>query len=174
MMNIYRQKLDEEILALDNVESLSVIFNAFKQYCGDLVATRTGISIKGVDGAPDWYGYERVIWDSSYVLLEPILKKYCGENALLDGISSMCTEKKHGKGRQSFVMLLDKYGSTKYLPILAKLIDDPEVAIHSIEALTKLKDLSQFEKIKKLSECTKSTPIKSYARRYIKKLSNNK
>lgn len=71
-------------------------------------------------------------------------------------------------------MLLGKYGSTKYLPILAKLIDDPEVAIHSIEALTKLKDLSQFEKIKKLSECTKSTPIKSYARRYIKKLSNNK
>lgn len=97
-MNIYRQKLDEEILALDNVESLSVIFNAFKQYCGDLVATGTGISIKGVDGAPDWYGYERVIWDSSYVLLEPIFKKYRGENALLDGISSMCTEKNMVRG----------------------------------------------------------------------------
>ncbi|WP_231573052.1 hypothetical protein [Yersinia similis] len=68
------------------------------------------------------------------------------------------------------MMLLGKYGSTKYSPILAKLIDDPEIAIYSIEALTKLKDLSQFEKIKKLSECTKITPIRSYARKYIKNL----
>lgn len=94
MMNIYRQKLDEEILALDNVESLSVIFNAFKQYCGDLVATRTGISIKGVDGAPDWYGYERVIWDSSYVLLEPILKNIV-EKMPFSMVSLQCVLKKN-------------------------------------------------------------------------------
>lgn len=172
-MNIYRQELEEAILALKGTEDLNVIFKAFKAYCDDLVVTRTGISMKGRDGVPDWYGYESVIWDAGYALLEPILKvkKYRGENTLLDGISSMCTEKKYGKGRQYLVMLLGKYGSIKYSPVLSKLIDDPEVAIHSIEALTKLKDLSQFEKIKKLSEGIKSTPVRSYARKYIKKLS---
>jgi hypothetical protein len=169
---MYRRELDEAILALKNVDDLNFIFNAFKVYCDDLVVTRTGLSMKGFDGSPNWSGYESIIWDAGFEFLEPILKvkKYRGENALLDGISSMCTEKKYGKGRQSFVMLLGKYGTIKYAPVLANLIDDTEVAIHSIDALTRLKDLSQFEKIKKLSENIKSTPVRSYARKYIKKL----
>jgi hypothetical protein len=83
--DLYRRGLDEAILALKSVEDLKVIFSAFKAYCDDLVITRTGISMKGVDGAPDWLRYERMIWEASYVLLEPILKvkKYRGENALL-------------------------------------------------------------------------------------------
>lgn len=170
-MNRFRRQLEEIMLNIKDVEELALFFSVFKEYCNDLVTTRTGLSIRGVDGAPDWYGYERIIWDSSFKIVEPILKikKHRGENAILDGLATMCLENIYGKGRQSFIMLLGKYGGCKYISVLASLIDDPEVSIHVIEALTRMNDLSQYEKIKSISEGARATPERSYARKYIKK-----
>lgn len=46
-------------------------------------------------------------------------------------------------------MLIGKYGAIDYASSLACLIDDPEVSIHVIGALTQMKDLSHYEKTKK-------------------------
>ncbi|WP_221770706.1 hypothetical protein [Listeria cossartiae] len=158
--------------ALVNKEALSIFFEAFEEYCDELVGKKRLLSVKGIDGAPDWYGYERLIWDSGLTYIEPILKlKKCkDENALLDGLLSLCLESKYGKGRQSLVTLIGKYGAAVYVPSLVPLMDDPEVSIHVIDALTKLKDLSQYEKIKIIAEGKQATPERLYAKKYIKKM----
>ncbi|MEC9850099.1 hypothetical protein RCT36_07580, partial [Escherichia marmotae] len=87
------------------------------------------------------------------------------------GMLSLCLQKKYGKGRQSLVMLVGKYGAIDYASSLANLMDDSDVSIHVISALTQMKDLSQYEKLKKISEEKKATIERNYARKYIKKLS---
>ncbi|EAX6603043.1 hypothetical protein BH012_17200 [Salmonella enterica] len=172
MTNIFIENINNSISNLKSNDDLSFVFKAFEEYCDDLISTRTGLSMKGVDGAPDWYGYERIIWESVFKYIEPILKikKFRGKNELLDGMLSLCLKKEYGKGRQSLVMLIGKYGAIDYAPSLAYLIDDPDVSIHVIGALTQMKDLSQYEKIKKISEEKKITSKRTYARKYIKKL----
>lgn len=151
MMNVFMENINDAISNLKNDDGLSLVFNAFEDYCNDLILTKTGLSMKGVDGAPDWYGYERIIWESGFQYIEPILKikKFRGKNSLLDGMLSLCLEKKYGKGRQSLVTLIGKYGAIGYASSLAYLIDDPDISIQVIGALTQMKDLSQFGKIKK-------------------------
>lgn len=173
MTNVFIEKINNAISDLKDNDGLPLVFKTFEEYCNDLVLTRTGLSMKGIDGAPDWYGYERIIWESGFKYIEPILKnkKYRGKNVLLDGMLSLCLQKKYGKGRQSLVMLVGKYGAIDYASSLANLMDDSDVSIHVISALTQMKDLSQYEKLKKISEEKKAKIERNYARKYIKKLS---
>ncbi|POP45807.1 hypothetical protein CHU32_08325 [Superficieibacter electus] len=172
MTNIFTGKINYSISNLKNNNDLSFIFKSFEEYCDDLISTRTGLVMRGVDGAPDWYGYEMIIWKSVFKYIEPILKmkKFRGKNELLDGMLSLCLRKEYGKGRQSLVMLIGKYGAIDYASSLARLIDDPEISIHVIGALTQLKDLSHFEQIKNISEEKNLTSKRTYARKYMKKL----
>lgn len=174
MTTAFIVNINNSISGLKDNDGLSLIFKTFEEYCNDLVLTRTGLSMKGIDGATDWYGYERIIWMSGFKYLEPILKvkKYRGKNILLDGILSLCFEEMYGKGRQSLIMLIGKYGTVEYASSLAHLIDDSDISIHVISALTKMKDFSQYEKIKLISEAKNATAERNYARKYVRKLSN--
>lgn len=166
------ENIRSAISNLKDKEDLPLLFKSFKVHCDDLILTKTGLSMKGIEGAPDWYSYESQIWESAFNYIEPLLKikKYRGENPLLDGLLKMGLEKKYGKGRQALIILITKYGSVNYASSLAPLIDDPDLSIHIIAALTKMNDLSQYEKIKEMSESKKLTPKRTYARKYIKKV----
>lgn len=161
-----------EGVGISEQEFVDVFLEVYEDYCENLVETRRGLSMKGVDGAPDWYGYERLIWDASFKYIEPILKikKFKDENKLVDGVLSLCLNHRYGKGRQSLVILIGKYGANTYASSLAFLLDDPEVSIQVIAALTKMKDLSQYGKVKIIAEEKKATPERLYAKKYIKKM----
>ncbi|EKZ4846438.1 hypothetical protein QO278_001102 [Listeria monocytogenes] len=161
-----------EGVGISEQEFVDVFLEVYEDYCENLVVTRRGLSMKGVDGAPDWYGYERLIWDASFKYIEPILKikKFKDENKLVDGVLSLCLNHRYGKGRQSLVILIGKYGANTYASSLAFLLDDPEVSIQVIAALTKMKDLSQYGKVKIIAEEKKATPERLYAKKYIKKM----
>ncbi|WP_223284253.1 hypothetical protein [Kosakonia sp. SMBL-WEM22] len=176
MTNTFIENINNSISNLKSKDDLSFVFKAFEEYCADLISTRTGLSMKGVDGAPDWYGYERIIWESVFKYLEPILKikKFRGKNELLDGMLSLCLKKEYGKGRQSLVMLIGKYGAIDYASSLARLIDDPEVSIHVIGALTQMKDLSHYEKIKKNIRGEKTYIKKNICQKVYKEISTSK
>ncbi|EAC9079040.1 hypothetical protein KV69_10920 [Listeria monocytogenes] len=161
-----------EKVGISEQEFLDAFLEVYEEYCENLVVTRRGLSMKGVDGAPDWYGYERLIWDASFKYIEPILKikKFKDENKLVDGVLTLCLNHRYGKGRQSLVILIGKYGANTYASSLAFLLDDPEVSIQVIAALTKMKDLSQYGKVKIIAEEKKATPERLYAKKYIKKM----
>ncbi|MEE7414923.1 hypothetical protein [Escherichia marmotae] len=74
MTNVFIEKINNAISDLKDNDGLPLVFKTFEEYCNDLVLTRTGLSMKGIDGAPDWYGYERIIWESGFKYIEPILK----------------------------------------------------------------------------------------------------
>lgn len=161
-----------EGVGISEQEFVDVFLEVYEDYCENLVVTRRGLSMKGVDGAPDWYGYERLIWDASFKYIEPILKikKFKDENKIVDGVLSLCLNQRYGKGRQSLVILIGKYGANTYASSLAFLLDDPEVSIQVIAALTKMKDLSQYEKVNIIAAEKKATPERLYAKKYIKKM----
>ncbi|MBC6137535.1 hypothetical protein HCA34_05735 [Listeria innocua] len=50
------------------------------------------------------------------------------------------------------------------------MLDDSEVTIKVISTFTKMKDVSQFKKIKVLAEKEKATPERFYAKKYINKV----
>lgn len=165
-----KDKCDKE--GISEQEFLAVFLEAYEEYCDELVVKRKGLSIKGVDGAPNWCGYEYMIWKANFKYIEPILKvkKFKDENKLMEGLLSLCLSPKYGKGRQSLIILIGEYGLKTYSPSLGVLLDDSEVTIQVISAFTKMKDVSQYEKIKVLAEKEKATPERFYAKKYINKV----
>lgn len=172
MSDLPLQMLNHALNKLCNHDGLASVYENFETYCDYLVLTRTGLSMKGVDNAPDWYGYEYIIWNAGFQFLEPVLKKkdYRGKNILLDGVVSMSLNPKYGRGRQSLIMLIGKYGSVDYAPAIGRLLNDEEVLIQVIYALERMKDFTHFEKIKTLADGDKCTPQRTRARKYVKNI----
>lgn len=165
-----KNKWNEE--EISEQEFLAIFLESYEEYCDELVVNRKVLSIKGVDGAPNWYGYEYKIWDANFKYIEPILKvkKFKGKKKLTDGLLSICLSNKYGKGRQSLIILIGEYGIKTYASSLGPLLDDSEVTIQVIAALTKMKDVSQYEKIKAFAEKEKATPERFYAKKYVNKV----
>lgn len=67
-----KNKWNEE--EISEQEFLAIFLESYEEYCDELVVNRKVLSIKGVDGAPNWYGYEYKIWDANFKYIEPILK----------------------------------------------------------------------------------------------------
>lgn len=134
-------------------------------------ATRKGISMSGVGGAPDWYGYETALWKLSEAI-RGFLKgrrDIKGNNELLDKISVIAEEKRFGKGRQNFVLIIGDFGGKEYSNGLKSLLNDPEVYGYAINALTKLKVTDCSNEIEKVLQETKTGWIKTAAKNYLKK-----
>ncbi|MBC2375500.1 hypothetical protein HBP80_08600 [Listeria welshimeri] len=165
-----KDKCDKE--GISEQEFLAIFLESYEEYCDELVVNRKVLSIKGVDGAPNWYRYEYKIWDANFKYIEPILKvkKFKGKEKLTDGLLSICLSNKYGKGRQSLIILIGEYGLKTCASSLGPLLDDSEVTIQVIAALTKMKDVSQYEKIKVLAEKEKATPERFYAKKYVNKV----
>lgn len=171
-MSQFREILEKAISNIKDVNGPKNVGAALLDYADELVSKRQGLSMRGVDGAPDWYKYETILWDICRDLIDPIFKdrKWRGWNDLIEAILKLCQNKKYGKGRQPFVLLLGKIGSIDCICTLRDLIDDDEVSIHSIDSLTKMEDLSSYTKIKLIAEGKKATPQRSYARKYVKRI----
>ncbi|SMC78580.1 HEAT repeat domain-containing protein [Cellulophaga tyrosinoxydans] len=89
----------------------------------------------------------------------------------IDRILSIVQNKENGTSRQMFVLTLGKLKSTKGEDILIKLLDDDEVNLHALKALSKIKSPKAINKINELTKHP-NTIIKKEALLVLKKILN--
>ncbi len=84
-----------------------------------------------------WHGYEHLIWTLGESFRRVLKRErgLRGRDAVFEAIERVCLDRRFGKGRESFTMLLGQYGGPRRVPVLLRLLDDPEVCGHALYAL---------------------------------------
>ncbi len=132
--------------------------------------TLTGVSMKGVRGAPDWLGYETSLWSVSEDLRKFLQKRknLRGRNILFDCCEELARDSSLGKGRQNLVLLLGQYGGLSYSDILETLLSDEDVYGHAIKGIARAKIPGLENKVRAVLEEEKIGWIRNAARKYLK------
>lgn len=127
----------------------------------------TGIYMRGVDGAPDWKEFEHNIWQLGEAI-RPVIKrrKWRGRTVVLDEVARVLLDKKYGKGRQTFALILGDYGNDGYGAVLAVGLVDKDVCGHCIKALTKAKLYDYEDEVRSVFDDS-SGWVKLAARKYL-------
>ena len=96
----------------------------------------------GVDGAPDWYGFEMALWKLSERLRSvlSVRKDWRSGSEVLQAVLRLCRNQSYAKGRQNFVLMLGDFGGAGEAATLGDLLADTDVQGHAIKALCKLRD----------------------------------
>jgi hypothetical protein len=126
--------------------------------------------MSGVSGAPDWLGYETMLWEHSVDLRQYVRtrRKLRGSSPLFDAVAEIVCNPAYGKGRQYFVLVLGQFGGAEYTDVIAGLLGDPEVEAHALHALRNLKDGRFVEEARTLAENPSSGAARHEARMYLK------
>lgn len=132
--------------------------------------TLRGISMPGVAGAPDWYGYETALWDVSEDLRAYLRSRRAirGRHPLFDAVAKIVADASYGKGRENFVLVLGQYGGHHYADVIATGLGDPDVSAQALHALRKMKD-GRFVQLARRLENDPPTPAtRTEARSYLR------
>jgi hypothetical protein len=134
------------------------------------VEAARNISMQGVDGAPDWLGFERRIWDLGESLRQCLVKRkeWRSWNYLFDTIAAIVEDRQYAKGRESFILLLGEFAADAHRVTLLRLLDDPEVVVHAISALRRGRIADGVEKVSALASTTKNSRTRQEAKKYLK------
>ena len=89
------------------------------------------------------------------------------------GVRAICRDRRFGKGRESFVMLLGHYGGPAQIPTLIELLDDPIVCGHALYSLRLLAAPQAATKARRLLKSEK-TWVRNEARKYFDKIKSTK
>ena len=134
----------------------------------------TGLSMGGIDGAPDWLGYETQLWEISEDLRQYLRRRrrLRGQNALTDAVAEIVANPAYGKGRENFVLVLGRFGGPAYADLIARRLDDPEVCAHAIYALRLQKDDRFIEQARRMLADPPSGAARSQARKYLQRFAS--
>jgi len=165
------QRLEQKDKSLDNQSDIAEAITFLTDYWFE---NFKNLGMKGVESAPDWSSFELKIWELGELLRLFLRKKknWRGKNIILDAVENILKEKKYGKGRQTFALLLGDFGQGEYGESLGKVLDQADVYGHAIESLIKAKKGNFIEEIKKISEIEKGW-IRKSAKKYLKQFSPN-
>jgi hypothetical protein len=134
--------------------------------------TLRGLSMRGAAGAPDWYGYESLLWEISedfraYLRSHKAIR---GAHPLFNAVAEIVADSSYGKGRQNFVLVLGQYGGHHYADVIATGLGDPDVSAQALRALRKMKD-GRFVQLARSLENDPPTPAaRTEARSYLRSL----
>lgn len=137
------------------------------------IATRpSGLSMRGPDGAPDWYehevaGWKLANWVRSYLRHE---KRLRGRNKIMDVVAGYVADSRLGKGRQNFAMLLGDFAKGAYVEALVGQLEDEEVAAQIWSVLAKWR-IAGFEEKARAHLDSADTRLRRNARKYLKRVS---
>jgi hypothetical protein len=136
----------------------------------EAAATKRGRSMPGVNGAPDWLGYETMLWQHSEDLRQYVRtrRRLRGSSPLFETVAEIVRNPAYGKGRQNFVLVLGQFGGAEYTDVIAGLLGDPEVESHALRALRKQKDGRFVEEARAMAENPSSGAARHEAHKYLK------
>ena len=89
--------------------------------------------------------------------------------SLFDAVRSLCFDKRLGKGRESFIMLLGKYGGPEQIPTLIKLLKDQEICGHAVYSLRLIGALDAADSVRPFLNSSK-TWVRKEALKFFKKI----
>jgi hypothetical protein len=118
-----------------------------------------------------WYNYEGLIWAMG-ATFQQILKRQSRlrrSPLLWSRIEALCLDARYGKGRESFTNVLGKYGGRDRVPVLMRLLDDPDVDGHALYALRLLGVRDAIEPARRLLESPQAW-IRQEAKKYLVKV----
>jgi len=166
-----RELLDKHIERPGPEVELTLIAEALRVFAEYQFENFKGLSMKGSDG-PEWTGYEVRLWElgSKFELYLRANKKIRGRNALSNAIGELVADKRFGKGREIFVMIIGNFGDASFAEVLKPLLADTDVDGHALDALTKLKIRGLDSLVEPLLAKGKQTWIRNAAKKYIQKL----
>ena len=122
-----------------------------------------------------WGRYESLVWalgEQFHQVLsknKPLRKS----GRFFEAVQAICFEKKFGKGRESFTMLLGQYGGASQIPALIRLLDDPQVSGHAIYSLRLLGAAEAADKVRPFLDESKAW-VKQEARKFFQKIEPKK
>ena len=122
-----------------------------------------------------WYGYENLIWDLGESFRRVLKRNRAlrGRDTIFEAIERVCLDARYGKGRESFTMLLGQYGGPRRVPVLLRLLDDPEVCGHALYAL-RLLGRSGAESRARTLLSSPSVWIRGEAKKYLEKVAKER
>jgi hypothetical protein len=88
-------------------------------------------------------------------------------------VRAVCRDRRFGKGRESFVMLLGHYGGPAQIPTLVELLDDPVVCGHALYSLRLLAAPEAATKARRFLKSEK-TWVRNEAHKYFEKIKSAK
>lgn len=115
-----------------------------------------------------WHDYELKIWKLGEDLRILFKKDKKLKNSILiqQNIEKIALNKKYGKGRESFVLLIGEIKAISCIQTLVELLTDPEVRGHAIISLTKLRAKGMENEINQIFLSSKGW-IKNAAKKYV-------
>jgi hypothetical protein len=127
------------------------------------------VSTKGVDGAPDWYGFEDRLWELGESIRQVLSKKrkWRQSEQLLEAFAEILRDARLGKGRQPFAELLARGGGSVYRDELIAAVDDRDIAGHAVRALRIAKIAGAESNVQRLLARKPPTWIKHEAKKYL-------
>jgi hypothetical protein len=135
----------------------------------------TGLSMRGLDGAPDWLGYETQLWEISEDLRQHLRtrRRKRGRQPLMDAVAEIVADPAYGKGRQNFVLVLGRFGGPDYADLIARGLDHPDVCAHALHALRLQTDDRFVAQARRMLARPTSGAARDEARRYLKRFASD-
>jgi hypothetical protein len=118
-----------------------------------------------------WFRYESLIWalGESFRRIMLRARPLRRRARVFGGVRGICLDRRLGKGRESFIMLLGHYGGAAQIPTLVQLLDDPEVSGHAVYALRLLSASEAAGKGRPFLNSPKAW-VRKEARKYFQKI----
>jgi hypothetical protein len=101
----------DELVETDLIATLRNIENWCNQFSDKFRFNHQGVQII-------WYEYESLIWALGEAFRRIMVRnrKLRRNESIFEGVRRVCSNKKYGKGRESFIMLLGQYGGSNQIP----------------------------------------------------------
>jgi hypothetical protein len=145
------------------------VVQALRVLPGHYFQTRGDVYMQAVRGAADWLGYESLLWELSELIRGWLKAKEipAGRNVVLDAVAAIVLDRRLGKGRQNFVLILGERGGGDYGEVVGQVLDDADVSGHAVKALVRSRTPGYEAAVEKLVSDAKAAWIRSAARKYL-------
>jgi hypothetical protein len=154
----------EDVLEDDVVAALRAIEGWRQRFTDPFTIKNRGEQIT-------WHRYESLAWTLGESLRQIMrrTKRLRKSERIFNSVRAICFDVRFGKGRESLVILLGRYGGSSQITALMGLLDDAEVCGHAIYALRLLGAVEAAEKIAPYLNSHKAW-VRQEARKYFEKL----
>ncbi len=173
--NTGQQELPGAIAKLGDSENLSEsdLLTLLKTAETWLDRFTTATTIEHRNELITWYRYESLTWalGEAFRQIMQRHRQFRRNETVFEAIRTVCLDRRFGKGRESFTMLLGRYGGRAQVPTLINLLEDPQVAGHAVYGLRLLAAPEAAERVRPFLDSQK-TWIRQEARRYFEKVRN--
>jgi hypothetical protein len=159
------------LLSTEEVYNISArdLYNLAFGLCQYWVVDKTE-NASGLFSERTWFGYEYKIWNLGEKIRRILLKRKDLRKAEVvhDLVKAIILDKKYGKGREPFALILGEFKIILSLDDLRKAINDEEIQGHILKSLIKLK-IKGFENEAEKISIEKKGWIAKTARDYLNK-----